>query len=514
LAVAAAGSLAALGCGDSGPRPPANAPPTFPGVKLVVAAVGDPAILSTLSTLKGDWTSSRQAELTVREKAVEPKDAQGVDVLIFRGDLVGDLVDVGALAVIPETSLHPQSVEDSGAAGDRSQGLVPSETPTDRLQFPQVAAIFRDKVSKYGKDRSGLPYGGSALVLVYQRDAFEKEPNKQAAQQAKIDLKPPTTWTQLDALAQFLQGRDWNGDGKPDHGISLALGLDPEGLGDATYLARAASLGMHPNNFSFLFHIETMAPLIDSPPFVEALEALAALRASGPPGVEKFDADQARDAFRNGSVALLIDRAERVSRWSDAKHQIGVAPLPGSERVYNSAAGRQAWEQANPPNAPAFLPFGGGWLVGVAKGLPEDRREAAIDFAKYLNEPETSNRVRADTSFPMLPVRGAQMSQGPDPRAAGGVDGKQWSEAIRQTYIVGRGAPGLRIPGTAGYLADLAQARQAVAEGKLAASAALQEAAKAWSERTQKLGVQRQRAHYRRSLDPTLEGSSELPPRG
>jgi len=106
------------------------------------------------------------------------------------------------------------------------------------------------------------------------------------------------------------------------------------------------------------------------------------------------------------------------------------------------------------------------------------------------------------------------MSQGPDPRAAGGVDGKQWSEAIRQTYIVGRGAPGLRIPGTAGYLADLAQARQAVAEGKLAASAALQEAAKAWSERTQKLGVQRQRTHYRRSLDPTLEGSSELPPRG
>src|SRR5262245_37553306 len=125
----AIGCLAALGCGDSQPPSPANAPPTFPGVKLVVAAVGDPAILSTLSTLKGDWTSSRQAELTVREKAVEPKDAQGVDVLIFRGDLVGDLVDVGALAAIPETSLHPPSVEDSGAAGDRSQGLVPSETP-------------------------------------------------------------------------------------------------------------------------------------------------------------------------------------------------------------------------------------------------------------------------------------------------------------------------------------------------------------------------------------------------
>ena len=49
------------------------------------------------------------------------------------------------------------------------------------------------------------------------------------------------------------------------------LGADAEGLGNATFLARAASLGQHPDQFSFLFDSDKMAPRIDTEPFVEAL---------------------------------------------------------------------------------------------------------------------------------------------------------------------------------------------------------------------------------------------------
>ncbi len=57
--------------------------------------------------------------------------------------------------------------------------------------------------------RLGLPYGGSALVLAYHRDAFEHEANQAAAKNLSFALKPPETWEQFDALAKFFQGRDW-----------------------------------------------------------------------------------------------------------------------------------------------------------------------------------------------------------------------------------------------------------------------------------------------------------------
>ena len=159
-------------------------------------------------------------------------------------------------------------------------------------------------MAKYGNDRMAFPYGGTALVLVYDRAAFDRAANRAAAEKESLALRPPRTWEQLDALARFFQGRDWDGDGTADHGIALALGPDPEFLGDAIFLARAASLGQHRDQYSFLFNADTMAPRIDSPPFVAALEALRALKASGPPGMAEFDAEAAREAFREGKVAL------------------------------------------------------------------------------------------------------------------------------------------------------------------------------------------------------------------
>ena len=122
--------------------------------------------------------------------------------------------------------------------------------PTDAFQYMDIAPAFREQVSKYGTDRMALPLGGSALVLVYRRDAFSR-PGQSSTPPARPGSRcePPATWTQLDALARFFQGRDWDGDGSPDHGIAAVLGQDPEGLGDATFLARAASLGQHRDQY-------------------------------------------------------------------------------------------------------------------------------------------------------------------------------------------------------------------------------------------------------------------------
>ena len=176
-----------------------------------------------------------------------------------------------------------------------------------------------------------------------------------------------------------------------------------------------------------------------------------------------------------------------------------VSALPGSERVYNPA--RKVWENPDKSNRPAYLTYGGGWLVAVAAKATGRRREAAIDFVKYLANPETSNRTRSDRDFPMLPVRGVQVAQGlTDPRSAPGVEPRSWSDGVGKTLLAPRVVPGLRIPEAEGYLADLAKGRVAAVSGTPAEDA-LKSVAEAWARRTQALGVERQLWHYRRSLN-------------
>jgi multiple sugar transport system substrate-binding protein len=471
---------------------------------VIVAAVGDPAVLSTVSAQRGEWEASRGASCEVLDKPVEPAALGNAHVLVFRGDRLGDLVDAGALAVLPESLVQPPprpepGSEEADRAADASGEETPEGSAADPLQFTDVIPVFRDEVSKYGSDRVALPYGGSALVLVYNRAAFG-EANAEAAKAEGLKLEPPTTWDDLDRLARFFHGRDWNGDGTKDSGIALALGPDPEGVGNAIYLARATSLGLHRDHYSLLFDSDSMEPRLTTPPFVQALRDLVALKTYGPPGVEGFDAEAARQAFHQGKAALLIDRVEQAAHWGGgAAKRVGLAPLPGSTRVWEPV--QKVEQTATPPNRPSYLPYGGGWLVAVAASARGVQRDAAVDLALYLVNPETSNRVRSDRAFPMLPVRGSQVGQGPgDPKAAPGIEVRDWSEAVSKTLLAPRVVPGLRIPEAGGYLADLAEGRVAAVKGE-PVDAALKMVADKWDARTKRLGTERQLWHYRRSLN-------------
>ena len=189
---------------------------------------------------------------------------------------------------------------------------------------------------------------------------------------------------------------------------------------------------------------------------------------------------------------------------------IATAPLPGSERVYEPL--RKAWEKSGSINRPTYLPFGGGWMVGIRKGIDPAKKAAALDLALYLAEAEVANRILAERSFPMLSVRASQMGRGiPDPTSAPHVDPRAWSGAVARSLTAERVLPGLRIPDADGYLADLSAGRVASLAGK-SAEEALKEVAAAWSARSQRLGGARQVWHYRQSLN-TLATSSEPPAR-
>ncbi len=491
-----AGALAMglVGCGGGGAGASKGGAPAkpFEGVKLVVGVVGDPALLPSIKAQRGEWSARTGADLVVLDRPVDPGAVRDVDVVVYPGDRMGDLVASGGLAPLPDSVINPP--EAPPAEGTEAT----PEAPPDALAYKEVVLAYRDQVARYGPDRMGLPIGGSALVMAYRRAAFDDPRTREAARAAGLSLEPPATWEQFDALARFFHGRERPGGGKPIAGVALAFGADPEGVGDAIFLARAAALAWHRDQFSFLLDSETTEPRVASPPFVEALQALVALKGSAPPGSEKFDAEAARKAFRDGDAAILIDLAERAGDWSTEGSAVGVAPLPGSPRVHDPS--RKAWEALQVPSRPSYLPSGGGWLVGVAASSP--RKAAAEDFARYLAGPDSTNRLRAERGFPMLGVRSPQLAQGmTNPRGAPGVEARPWADAVSKTLNAEKVAPGLRIPDAAGYLADLTKARVAAITGGESPQAALDALARAWSERTSKLGLPRQTWHHRRSLN-------------
>ncbi len=503
------------GCGGRASAPSGASSPAFPGVQLRGAVLNpttadakasrlDPLVV-LLNAQRGEWEAQRQAKVVFQnvtaEGAISPESA---DVIAFRADLLGELIDAGALAAIPDAAVRPPLPPESGGSDREEEGvsLERVEPPRDPLAFSDVVPVYRDTISQYGGELRALPFGGSAMVLVYRRDVLEKPELKGEAEKAGVALEAPKTYAQLDALARFLNGRDWSGDGAPDQGIALALRPGADGVAVATFLARAAALGQHPDHFSFLFDDETMAPRIAWAPFVEALEGLLGARASGPEGMAEFDAEAARAAYRSGKVALLIDRADRASRWTDPKSPLptGVAALPGSDKVFDPV--RKTWEPMDPPNRPSLLPRGGGWLVGVSSKASAASRAAAMDLVLFLSGADTAGHLLADRQFPLLPVRSSLLGGGlPDPRSAPGVDARGWGRALAETLTAVRAVPDLRIPEAEGYMVELASGIAKAASGEATAESALKGVEAQWNTRTARLGVDRQLWHYRRSLN-------------
>ena len=139
----------------------------FRGMKVVAGVVGLRA--------QSGWTPSaasgrrrRTPDLTVRDVPAEHESLKAVDVLVFPGDRLGHLIDGGLLQPLPEAALVPPAPSQERETASESAKPSP---PPDPFAFQEVAAAYREEVTKYGNDRYALPLGGTALVLAFRRDA-------------------------------------------------------------------------------------------------------------------------------------------------------------------------------------------------------------------------------------------------------------------------------------------------------------------------------------------------------
>lgn len=467
-------------------EPPENVASTdpakieFPGVTIRVASAEDPAMGAVTADLVGEWRAAREAEVEVVELP-KPADSKlpefpaEVDVVLIRGDRLGELVD-------------REAIEPLG------------DLEADWNTRPPA---FDETVSRYGPDRYAVPIGTSVLVLAYREAAFAAPETKADLEKAGITF-PPATWDEFDKMVAALSAR------VPDP-VAVATQRGPnDDLPLDLVLARATSAGKHSDYFSFLLGLDEPAPRIASRPFVESLERIGKWRSknAGP-----MTPDQAREAFRKGTSPLLIDYAENASKWSEAgsEAKIGVAPLPGSTQVFDPD--RKEYAKVSPANLSAWLPRGGGYVAVLNKGRSGKQAEAARDFLKYLAGDATAAQWASDSRMLMLPTRDAVLAQGfVDPRIAPRVAGGAWGESILKQIGGPNYVAGLRVPEARTLLDSLGKSVEAAFAGT-PADKALAEAAAAWEKTIAAYGPNRMKWHYGRSLvKPQTDPAA--PPRG
>ena len=197
LAILPVALLAAFGCGTS----PEEAKPRVrphAGTTVTVAILGDSAAAATVAAVKGDWTERTGAEVKIESKPIDPADKSiGADLILFRGDRFADLVAAGRLSEIPDSFVRPAAKKKASAAGEgrsetaESRPVSADSSESDPLAFAQIPIGIREQVLKFGGVRRALPYGGSALVLAYRRDAFSDPALKAEAKKAGVLLAPP-----------------------------------------------------------------------------------------------------------------------------------------------------------------------------------------------------------------------------------------------------------------------------------------------------------------------------------
>ncbi|GFR48852.1 hypothetical protein Agub_g10806, partial [Astrephomene gubernaculifera] len=250
-----------------------------------------------------------------------------------------------------------------------------------------------------------IPLDGSVPLMYYRRDSL-----------AAVNASVPRTWSEVLHVAQLVNKTDFNNDGE----VEFALCFKPDP--DCTY---ASALGMVLAPYlqykgtaqGVMLKPEDLTPLFDTDGaraamrlFSQLLQYHMPLVARGGECTEGYSAT----AFPAGDCLLAFGWGEifkaaelgTSSGPSYVKDRYGVAPLPGSERVYdreklvmadctaelctmglNGQPEEIRLQQDNSTafvNRATYMPYSG--LVGlVGAPVSAERQRVAFDFLTYLS---------------------------------------------------------------------------------------------------------------------------------
>jgi multiple sugar transport system substrate-binding protein len=450
------------------------------GLSLQIAVVDDPLLATAVTQLHGEWNSQTGAELHVAqisEKDLLRSDSLPGDALLCPSHLLADLAERGQIASVPRAILR-----------DREWG--------------DVFELLRLREAAWGKQIMAIPFGSPVFCCYYRADLLKA-----------LGRRPPRTWSEYEELTQLLAAQ------KPETAGDAAWhgALEPLAppWGALVLLARAAPAAKHRDNYSTLFNMETMEPLIAGPPFVEAMEELVAVAKLGPKDPFRNDPTMVRAAFWKGECGMVLtwptadDEGKSRGAIKPANggaretqphtpFSVGFAELPGSRRVFNLGAG--SWDvrdEADDSRVPLLAIAG---RLGVVRATSE-HREAAFQLLAWLSDARLSPQVSAASpSTTLFRQSHLQMPRQWTEPPVSALAAVQYAEVTEAALAHEQWLGALRLPGRAEYLAALNEAVAATVSGNSSALDALLQADKKWRAITDRLGRDRQRAAYRHGL--------------
>lgn len=374
--------------------------------------------------------------------------------------------------------------------------------------WPGVLPIYRDQLLLWRgpTGRVGTAYAvpllGEAPLLCYRADLYADAEHRRKYREANPDqeLRPPQSWAEFVRQAAYFHRAGFPLPALPDDPAALErlFGQVAAGYARRPALDQGPGQGPLPESALALFQdLATGAPRLEEPAFVHALGVLRAMQASrGPRG------DGApEEAFRAGRAALCLCEAPWLVRFQEARSpvrdKVGVAGLPGAEKVFDGGEG-----DLRQPNRMPYL--GGGALVAA---LPADapNKDAAESLLGHLLDRRVSTQLILDPRDAVRVVRGEQLEDGVKWDVLG-LDGERTQAAkaaLRWTLehpTLKNAALALRGPDAAAYRDALVRhLRRALVEG-VAAKDALAAAAAEWRALAEKAGPEKTRAAARLSV--------------
>jgi multiple sugar transport system substrate-binding protein len=370
----------------------------------------------------------------------------------------------------------------------------------DVLPGPRRLLSYAGKKYMIANDHDGQ-------VMYYRRDLLE-DPAHRAAFQAKFGypLGVPATWAQFRDVAQYFDGKDLNGDGVPDHGLTMHLKVGAQGM--FHFMSFSAPYVIGPDNPDlYWFDPRTMKPLVESPGHVRALQALVDLVKFGPKDMLTWDLGRSWDFFLAGRAALTFTWGDLGALAQDegsrVKGRIGSATMPGTNAYYSIPG--QRWVSTPQPNRVGNT-TGGSW-AGVISKYSKAPEATYYLFAMMATKEKSKvyavrgwDGIDPGRVFHFLPPDGTADVQ--TYLQAGWDEGdlRAYLHAYYENFRNPLQFPYLRIPGAFGYWQALDVHLGEAVAGQSSPEAALRATAVDFEEITIRLGRETQLRSYRASL--------------
>jgi multiple sugar transport system substrate-binding protein len=464
-------ACAIAGCRPSPPQSPAGesaestAPATPQPIRLVAIDDGQ-QLADRLARL---WQAETGGELTVEH--LESREwNQGLprirraDLLLYPSVLLGEL----AAASVPQTL-------------DRQVGFG------EGFDANTLLPLDRSIIVQNGRPVVAVSLGSPLWMLVTRTDVLDS-----------LGLAPPSTWDEYSAVARALR----------ENAATLSSGDSPlpaevcepwSGPWSVEmFLARALAHSAKRGRLSSFFDATTMDALIDSPPYVAALEEMLSLPPRGE--AARLSPLECYQKIVRGEAAMAITfvTGQADVEGAPASLPIHVAPLPAARRWYDYR--EQTWKDsvAGESNRVVVVPVAG-WLVSLNR---ECRRvRSSVRLLNWLCTPE-AHRQLALAAPDMAPIFRSQLDRPHDwvnPQLPPSV-AQELAEATQAYHDDALAVSNLRIPHRFEYVEALRAAIESALNGSSTAAEALSQCARQWDELTDRFGRDAMRQQFRKSV--------------